>query len=352
MCEVWVVGDGLTDAQEIEGRDIAIYYQCTGEPKDEWHTSSNPNDPDADDDGIIDGLELDIDSDGDGDIDYLDDDSDNDGLPDGFKNGYIWKSEHGKFMLFNGYLNDDRDESDGFDPWEGEDKNCNGIVDEGETNPLKSDTDGDGLVYPDEDDTDPTLWDTDGDGLSDYDEVHVYNEDYYYDTEPLLWSSDSDSLSDGEEVNQYQTDPTKPDSDEDALDDSQESRSIETDPNTRDTDNDGILDSDEVKYGLSAKNPDTDGDGINDFEDNGVDPNDKDKSDGDTISNGLEIYVYGTDPTTDQTYSYTDNFRKKLLDKIRSSSKSIEFINDPKLDDYFKTDRLTRKMADEIIQTY
>jgi outer membrane protein OmpA-like peptidoglycan-associated protein len=55
--------------------------------------------------------------------------------------------------------------------------------------------------------TDPLKVDTDGDGLSDWDEVKTYN------TDPTKPDTDGDGLTDSEEVKQYRTSPLKSDSD-------------------------------------------------------------------------------------------------------------------------------------------
>lgn len=80
------------------------------------------------------------------------------------------------------------------------------LVSRGETNAvveltdisltISDDPDGDGLTTEDEQalGTDPLKWDTDGDGLSDGDEVHVYG------TDPLKWDTDGDGMSDGDEI--------------------------------------------------------------------------------------------------------------------------------------------------------
>ena len=122
------------------------------------------------------------------------------------------------------------------------------------SNPLKEDTDGDGL-----DDyyeyymlkTDPTVKDTDDNGLDDnledMDEDGLNNEkEYKAGTSPIKEDSDQDGLSDGEEVNKYQTDPLKEDTDGDGLSDGDEIL-LGLDPLKKDTDGDGVIDSKEEK---------------------------------------------------------------------------------------------------------
>lgn len=109
----------------------------------------------------------------------------------------------------------------------GEDANCNGRVDEGESN--------------------PTLKDSDADGLQD-------NLERTKGTNPLDVDTDGDGLSDGDEVNEYKTDPTVADSDGDGLTDGQEINRIggATNPNKSDTDGDGIDDEEEI-LGISRR---------------------------------------------------------------------------------------------------
>jgi len=98
------------------------------------------------------------------------------------------------------------------------------------TDPLKSDTDEDGLpdnVEIDLTATDPTLKDTDANGLDDGKEdpdadglTHL--EEYELGTHPHEKDTDNDGLSDGEEVSRYGTAPLKPDTDGDGLSDGNE----------------------------------------------------------------------------------------------------------------------------------
>jgi outer membrane protein OmpA-like peptidoglycan-associated protein len=148
----------------------------------------------------------------------------------------------------------------------------------GSTNPLSSDTDGDGLTDYDEImiyRTDPNNPDTDGDGLSDGDEVLKYK------TDPLKADTDGDGLSDGDEVLKYKTDPLKKDTDGDGLSDGQEvlgvnvelkivgkpveTKLFKTDPLKADTDGDGLTDYEEVMvYKTNPLVVDTDGGSIGD----------------------------------------------------------------------------------------
>lgn len=73
----------------------------------------------------------------------------------------------------------------------------------------------------------------------------------------------------------------------------------------RDTDNEGLTDEEEEKFGTDYKNPDTDGDGLNDYEEVRVyssDPNKAD-TDGDNLSDYDEVFVHGTSATKPDTDS-------------------------------------------------
>lgn len=120
------------------------------------------------------------------------------------------------------------------------------------SNPLSTDSDGDGL-----DDyyevfvsfTNLINSDTDGNGISDdmedYDRDGLTTiEEYNIGTDPWVADTDEDTLFDGEEVNNYMTDPLKKDTDDDGLEDEDEIN-LGTDPNNPDTNENGILDGDE-----------------------------------------------------------------------------------------------------------
>ncbi len=175
---------------------------------DEIKIGTDPNNPDTDGDGLLDGEEF---------LTYKTDplkaDTDGDGLTDG------------------------------------EEIKSTG------TNPLVADTDGDGLSDGDEVHkykTDPLKVDTDGDGLSDGDEVMKYK------TDPLKVDTDGDGLSDGDEVLKYKTDPLKKDTDGDGLTDGEEVLKYKTDPLKKDTDGGSVDDGTEVKRGTDPLNAEDD----------------------------------------------------------------------------------------------
>lgn len=165
--------------------------------------STDPDDPDTDDDELNDGLEVQIGS------DPLDSDTDTDTLSDGAE--------------YNTY----------------------------QTSPLKIDTDGDRLTDDAEVLTwksDPNLVDTDGDGLDDEDEVNRQ-------LSPTKADTDDDGLDDGAEI-VAGTDPLNADTDEDGLADGEDPDPLvaeagpePTDPETEPepTDPEGELPSDTPK---------------------------------------------------------------------------------------------------------
>jgi outer membrane protein OmpA-like peptidoglycan-associated protein len=174
------------------------------------------------------------------------------------------------------------------------------------TDPLNPDTDGDGLSDGDEVlkyKTDPLNKDTDGDGLTDGEEVMKYK------TDPLNPDTDGDGLTDGDEVMKYKTDPLKADTDGDGLTDGEEvngmsvdlkivgkqseTKIFKTDPLKKDTDGDGLTDSEEViKYKTNPLDKDTDGGSVDDFTEvkRGTDPlNPED----DVVKVGVPIILEG-----------------------------------------------------------
>jgi hypothetical protein len=111
------------------------------------------------------------------------------------------------------------------------------------SDPLDTDTDGDGLLDGAEVDihlTQPAVADTDGDGLEDGDEILVY------DIDPLDPDVDNDGLLDGDEILTYETDPYHRDTDLDGLSDGDEAFLHGTDPGAADSDGGGDNDAAEI----------------------------------------------------------------------------------------------------------
>lgn len=229
------------------------------------YKETNPNDPDTDGDGILDGKE------------------------DINRNGRVDPGE-----------TDPRNfDTDGDGIWDGdEDKNGNGYQDNDETSALNPDSDGDGVPDGREDwnfngvqdaaETDPRRADTDGDGLIDSDretlQVYVDEEGKHWPVDPTrdlapmyyskpradgsqsvvffycglggsapLEDTDGDTIIDQNEISDCVmnlSDPTHSspwlkDTDGDGLDDALE-KCLTTDPKQLDTDGDGITDGEEV----------------------------------------------------------------------------------------------------------
>ena len=176
------------------------------------------------------------------------------------------------------------------------------------TNATNPDTDGDGLtdgqevlVYG----TDPNNNDTDSDGLSDYAEIFTYH------TNPTLSDSDMDGIGDYAEIFTYHTDPMNADTDADGIKDGAEIFVYHTDPLNNDTDGDGVLDGVEVTPYLviltngtqffSISNPlsnDTDHDGLTDYQERYIyhTASDRNDTDGDRFSDGVEVLLFMTNP--------------------------------------------------------
>ena len=238
-------GDGLTNSREAE-------------------LGTDPENPDTDGDGLLDGPEV---------LTHLTNplksDSDGDGLGDAAE------------------LNQHR--TDPMKP----DTDGDGLFDGPEvsthrSDPLVVDTDKDGLADGDEVNryrTDPTKPDTDGDGLADQEEVDRYK------TDPATADTDGDGLADGAEVNQHRSDPTKSDTDGDGLADGAEVNTHRSNPTVVDTDGEGLADGVEVKTHRSDPTKvDTDGEGLNDAEEvnrTRTDPT-KPDTDGDGITDNVD----------------------------------------------------------------
>ncbi|MFQ5885180.1 MAG: hypothetical protein ACE5IO_08795, partial [Thermoplasmata archaeon] len=244
----------------------------------------DPNDVDSDDDNITDGYEYEILRV----LAYLrNNDSDGDGILDG-DDLYIDGSgtwEPAWFIDFDGdglvnALDTDSDNDGLLDGTE--DINGNGKRDPGEDNPLDSDQDNDGA----NDGAELSVGlnnnnnDTDGDGILDgYEQDWNVSSDGDASVNALDTDSDDDGLLDNEEDkdldgrfepyggdNGNETDPTKQDTDGDGLNDYDEVQNT-TNPNSKDTDGDGLEDLDEIlNYTTDPTSPFSDGDELTDGE--------------------------------------------------------------------------------------
>lgn len=230
--------DGLPDDWEM------LYFQDLDEDAggdvdndtltnlQEFQHSTEPNDPDSDDDGIDDGDEL----------TYW---------------GYNWDTDYdGDAGTYPNNLLDSDSDNDGL-------------------------TDGDEVnTYP----TDPADADTDDDELSDGEEIT-------HNTDPLDADTDNDGLSDFQEVSVYLTNPNDDDTDDDYISDGDEVIIYETSPINEDTDGDGLNDHTELTYWGTNWDTDYDGDAAT-YANNLLDPD----SDNDGLSDGEEVNICGTDP--------------------------------------------------------
>lgn len=123
----------------------------------------------------------------------------------------------------------------------------------------------------------------DQDQLSTYDELTTG-------TNPLKPDTDGDGLQDGREVKVIHSDPMGSDTDGDGLPDGREMRELRSDPTAKDTDQDGLTDSQEQELGTDLTKADTDDDELTDQRELevGTDPTDGD-TDKDWLKDGWEI---------------------------------------------------------------
>ena len=345
--------DGLEDDDEI----LCRLYTLSG------RFCSHPLDSDSDNDGLLDGDEYYIHG-----TNPIDNDSDDDGLNDGLELGVdledIWldieynllpcKNKEGD-QITNCDENWQPDENststtdpleqdtdgDGIDDGV-EDINANGKLDEGETAPDLSDTDGGGRSDSEElfaDSTDPrdpeddvrdsdddgiydqvedtnciygiskntctnsTMSDTDGDTISDYDEISncIYGTNNNECTDPTLDDTDGDTISDYDEINNCIhgenndecTDPNLIDTDGGGTNDVLEIFTDFTDPLNK-TDDIQQADRDDDEDGLKNGEEDINGNGIFEPELGETNPQDNDTDD-DGLNDGEEK-IQDTDP--------------------------------------------------------
>jgi len=150
----------------------------------------------------------------------------------------------------------------------------------------------------------------------------------------------------------YGTDPEKPDTDADGLTDYEEVYITGTDPLKYDTDDNGINDADddsdgdglsnkeEIGLGTNPQNADTDGDGLSDYDElnkYNTDPLKAD-SDGDTLKDGDEIEI-GLNPNDPETFGVPDA-EYKVEQTISADSEALANVN---------TDESPYKLSLEVI---
>ena len=286
--------------------DCSIAFRLVGDEGDAG-IAAELADPDADTDrdGLTNGQELEIGT------DPENPDSDGDGIIDGFDVGdspgeaiaCVTDADCPSTPCIAGLCEVDVPRAD---------SDQDGLLDEDEyvlgTDPYNADTDGDGVI--DSQDADSfNRSDSDQDGLVDADEVQLGTDPYNADTDGdgIIDSQDEDSFrgvpsgdSDGDGVPddlevQLGTSPTNPDTDGDGFSDFDELVFVGSDPTNSDTNGDGILDSSDP-----TARQDIDGDGLSDgFERNylGTDPANPD-TDGDGVTDFVEVFSNGTDPLT------------------------------------------------------
>ena len=313
-------GDGLNDGEEVYiFRTDPDDIDTDGDGRTDWEELNeepltNPLIPDTDNDGLLDGPEFDdykalgcpnptlTDTDLDGDTDGEEVaagtdpcgiDSDHDGLNDSDEI-ITFYSDHDPDN--DGYTDPDIPDTDGDTLSDGDEALIYN------TNPVKDDTDNDGLtddievVTPPDSwmDTNPNLADTDGDTLSDYHEIYVSG------TYPNDTDTDNDSLLDN-----VDPDPTHAlDSDGDGLPDDWEMTKIHTlaEDQFADSDNDDCNNQCEYEHGTDPLDADTDDDGLNDGDEIGRGTNPlRGDTDFDGLSDEREVNYYGTNPLLPDT---------------------------------------------------
>ena len=259
--------------------------------------STDPLNPDTDNDGLIDSIEFD------GIIsDPLDPDTDNDGILDGWEhnNGLNPKNDDSMHDNDGDNLTHLQEYHHNTNPFNA-DTDGDGIRDDIEIqyglNPLVMDAtldyDNDGLTNSDETihNTDPLNADSDNDGTPDgweiqngfnpniNDSLHDNDgdsltnlEEYQNNTDPFNADTDSDGLSDSQEIFNTHTNPLNPDTDGDGLKDKFEVLHSNTNPCLNDSDNDGLTDNEELFIITQETQLSSSGINTNPDTDNGINP--------------------------------------------------------------------------------
>ena len=254
-------GDGIPNYYDLDSDGDGVPDFVEGSGDADGDGIPNFLDTDSDGDGYDDGVEGTEDIDGDGIPNFLDTDSDGDGIPDssdpdvdgdGIPNDVEGMDDADGDGIPNMWDTDS--DGDGIPDWvEGDgDEDGDGIP-----NYLDLDSDGDGIPDSDEgfDDIDgdgiPNFLDpdSDGDGIPD-------GEDDDYDGDGIPDDEESDGDSDGDGIPDW----ADPDSDNDGIPDGDET---DTDPTNPDTDGDGWTDLQEQICGSDPLDPDDTCDGFN-----------------------------------------------------------------------------------------
>ena len=254
-------GDGIPNYYDTDSDGDGIPDSVEGDGDADGDGIPNFLDTDSDGDGYEDGVEGTEDIDGDGLPNFLDEDSDGDGIPDssdpdvdgdGIPNDVEGEDDADGDGIPNFYDTDS--DGDGIPDWVETDDDADG---DGIPNYLDLDSDGDGIPDADEgwDDIDgdgiPNFLDedSDGDGIPD-------GSDDDYDGDGIPNDEESDGDSDGDGIPDW----ADPDSDNDGIPDGDE---IDTDPTNPDTDGDGWTDLQEQICGSDPLDPDSTCDGFN-----------------------------------------------------------------------------------------
>jgi len=330
-------GDGDDDRVDPDDDGDGIPTFLEGTDDLDGDGDGNHVDEDADGDGALDIDEGQGDDDGDGDPNWLDPDDEDGPLGDPDNDAFSNEAEAAAGTDPGDSDTDDDGALDGVevlvhgtDPLD-PDTDGGGALDGAEvvggTNPLDPydddetgvDTDGDGLPDAMEETlgTDPTSADTDGDGLSDREEIGDTDGDGVIDA--LEPDDDGDGVPTEDELGR-DTDgdglPDHRDADDDgdgiptAEDPAPLDPASPTDPDL-DSDRDGLSDADEALLGTDPLDPDSDGDGVPDGVEGGVDSDGDgvvDALDDDDDGDGLPTLEEGDgDPDGDDVPAYLDD---------------------------------------------
>jgi hypothetical protein len=297
-------GNGINDGNEdFDGESLETHV--------EQNISTDPFDPDTDDDNLTDFFEYQFEM-----IDPLVADTDGDSVPDGQEDPDNESLVNVREQMAGTIpLDPDTDDDNLTDKYEVSNTLTNPVVPDSDSNRTSVDEANNGIIDGVEDfdsdnltsakefeiGTNPFSADTDGDGLSDYFE-------YTYKTlDPLDNDTDGDGLSDAREdpdgedlinVNEQlvRTDPTDTDTDDDNLTDEFEVNASYTNPTASDSDS-MVTDTSEADNGVPDAEEDLDNDTLTNEREQalGTYPIRAD-SDRDGLNDSYELATAGTDP--------------------------------------------------------